>query len=77
MHWDLIFSRLPNDRKEETICELLLLLSSMCVDHDDDGQMYWLTDNKGCFSVKNLCTLIDEIEGSSFTFEILWKTNSS
>ena len=45
-HWNIIFSRSPNDWEEESVLDLLALLANIKVAPVGDGRMIWPHDTR-------------------------------
>ena len=56
-HWDITFTRSPDDEEKESIVSLLSLLVDLSVDGHPEGEdkITWSLNFSGIFFVKSLC----------------------
>ena len=52
-HWNISFSRSPNDWEEEKVLDLLALLANISVVQVGEDKMIWPHDAKGDFTIKS------------------------
>ena len=76
-HWNISFSRSPNDWEEEKMLDLLALLANIKVVQVGEDKMIWPHDSKGEFTIKSFYTVL--CEGSSdidFPVDVIWRSKA-
>jgi len=77
--WNITFTRSPNDWEEESILDLLSLLtdSNVNVHPDVEDQIVWSLDSRGIFSVKSVCEKKLVSISTDFPAKEIWKLKAS
>jgi len=78
-HWDITFTRSPNDWKEESIISLLTLLADLYAVGflEGDDKIIWSLHSSGLFSVKSLCEKMLGSNHPIFPVKAIWKSKAA
>ena len=55
-HWNIAFSRSPNDWEEESVCRFFASLAEVKVLPEGTDEIIWPYDSTNSFTIKNFCT---------------------
>jgi len=76
-HWNISFSRSPNDWEEEKVLDLLALLVNITVVQVGEDRMIWPHDSKGDFTIKSLSRVLYKGPPvTDFPADAIWRSKA-
>ena len=76
-HWNISFSRSPNDWEEEKVLDLLALLANISVVQVGEDRMIWPHDAKGDFTIKSFFRVLYKGPAvTDFPADVIWRSKA-